>query len=203
MKAGVLATAVLVVPFCALGCSEPASDGSDEPPADFDFTNGPSDLPNVFRGDSILLFAWADTETDLVITINAPAGGVRNLRACGGLQRPERQPVQTVGEFQGVLRQLRVLRDANIHLYRPVPAGFTNFLDLCLATPFAQGRGDLTSTDNDRLDDGPGANAFGSRAAGVVEVGGVSARVRAERQALNLPDGTRVVLLSEVVLHSN
>lgn len=168
----------------------------------FDFTNGPSDLPNVFRGDSLLLFAWADSTTDLVIVINAPVNGVHDLRVCGGQLRPEFQPVQTVGGLQGVLRQLRILRDVNIHLYRPVPPGFTGVRSLCEARPFASGRGNLTSTDNDRLVTGEGANAFGNRAqAKVALVEGGSAHLTAHRQALVMPDGTLELLVSSVVLH--
>jgi hypothetical protein len=100
-----------------------------------------------------------------------------------------------------VLRQLRLLRDVNIHLYRPVPPGFANFRDLCQASPFAVGRGNLTSTDNDRLVTGEGANAFGSRAeATVALIEGGLGHVTAERQALVMPDGTLVLLSSRVVL---
>jgi hypothetical protein len=201
MKIQSLSAAGFLVPLLAFGCEKPVPVANDAPIAQLDFMNGPSDLPNVFRGDSILLFAWADPATDLVIVINAPSGGVHEVVRCGGSQRPERQPVQSVGEVQGVLRQLRILRDANIHLYRPVPPGFTNVLDLCQHTPFAHGTGNLTSTDNDRFVTGEGANAFGSRAEAVVDfVAGGSARVLAERQALVKPDGTREVLVSNVVL---
>src|SRR6266540_1761854 len=85
-----------------LACESPAPLASDTPGVQFDFMNGPSDLPNVFRGDSILLFVWADVATDLVIVVNAPAGGVHALVRCGGTLRPDPQPVQTVGELQDV-----------------------------------------------------------------------------------------------------
>lgn len=140
--------------------------------ARFDFMNGPSDLPNVFRGDSILLFVWPDYSTNLVIAVNAPAGGVASLRRCGGPLRPDPQPVQTVGE-----------------------------MDLCQASPIAQGTGILTSTDNDRLVTGNGANAFSFRAQGIVDlVAGGSARVIAESERLIRPDGTRETLVNNVTL---
>lgn len=47
-------------------------------------------------------------------------------------------------------------------------AGFSGFI-LRTATPIAQGTGNVTSTDNDRLVTGNGANAFGFRAQGIVE----------------------------------
>src|SRR3989442_11983308 len=160
----------------ATGCERPTTAGP-APSAQFDFMNGPSDLPNVFRGDSVLLFVWADVSTNYVIVVNAPTGGVHALRRCGGALTPEPQPVQTVGEMQDVMRQLRLLRDVNIHVYSPVPAGFSGFMSLCGATPIAQGTGNLTSTDNDRLVTGNGANAFGFRAEGTVDlVAGGSAR---------------------------
>ncbi|MGH8568327.1 MAG: hypothetical protein ACREXU_09980 [Gammaproteobacteria bacterium] len=106
------------------------------------------------------------------------------------------------GAFQGVMRQLRVLRDATIHIYSPVPGGFTDVRSLCQRMPVSRGIGNLTSTDNDRIVTGPGANAFGSRAQGTVELAaGGSAGVSAERQSLVLPNGERRLLVSRVVLH--
>lgn len=179
----------------ATGCERPTTAGP-APSAQFDFMNGPSDLPNVFRGDSVLLFVWADVSTNYVIVVNAPTGGVHALRRCGGALTPEPQPVQTVGEMQDVLRQLRLLRDVNIHIYSPVPSPFRNFMDLCQLSPFARGTGNLTSTDNDRHVTGSGANAFGFRAQGIVDlVSGGSARVLAESERLIAPDGTVTEIL--------
>jgi len=112
----------------ATGCESPITVAGQAQSAQFDFMNGPADLPNVFRGDSVLLFVWADVASDLVIVVNAPSGGVHALRRCGGSLTPEPQPVQTVGEMQDVLRQVRLLRDVNIHLYSPVPVPFRNFM---------------------------------------------------------------------------
>src|SRR2546427_1329316 len=75
----------------ATGCERPTTAGP-APSAQFDFMNGPSDLPNVFRGDSVLLFVWADVSTNYVIVVNAPTGGVHALRRCGGALTPEPQP---------------------------------------------------------------------------------------------------------------
>jgi len=186
----------------ATGCESPIRVAGQAQSAQFDFMNGPADLPNVFRGDSVLLFVWADVASDLVIVVNAPSGGVHALRRCGGSLTPEPQPVQTVGEMQDVLRQVRLLRDVNIHLYSPVPVPFRNFMDLCQLTPFAQGTGALTSTDNDRHVTGNGANAFGFRAQGIVDLAsGGSARVIAESERLIEPDGTLTeILVNNVML---
>ncbi len=196
MRPHPLLTAGLAVLLPVTGCDNPTTVAARPPSVRFDFMNGPSDLPNVFRGDSVLLFVWADVSTDLVIVVNAPAGGVRALRRCGGALTPEPQPVQTVGEMQDVLRQLRLLRDVNIHIYSPVPTPFRNFMDLCQLSPYAQGSGNLTSTDNDRTVTGNGADAFGFRAQGVVDlVSGGSARVLAESERLIAPDGTVTEIL--------
>ncbi|PYO38167.1 MAG: hypothetical protein DMD29_14090 [Gemmatimonadetes bacterium] len=201
MKPQSLVTLGLLLPLLPVACDRPATVVTSAPPPQFDFTNGPSDLPNVFRGDSILLFVWPDYTTNLVIAVNAPDGGVSSLRRCGSSLRPEPQPVQTVGEMQDVMRQLRLLRDVNIHVYSPVPAGFSGFMSLCGATPIAQGTGNLISTDNDRLVTGNGANAFGFRAEGTVDlVAGGSARVLAEEQMLILPDGTCCLLRARHVM---
>lgn len=200
MNRPLVGTALFLL-LLAVACENTGPVASRAGAAHFDFSNGPADLPNVFRGDSVLLFLWTDVTTNLVIVVNAPPGGVHAVRRCGGPDRPAPQPVQTVGEMQDVLRQLRLLRDVNMHLYSPIPPGFTGFLDLCQATPIAQGTGNVTSTDNDRLVTGNGANAFGFRAQGIVELaGGGSARVLAESEQLIRPDGTRVTLVSNVAL---
>ena len=200
MRVPLIASAVALL--AASGCDPQAPVATEAPRPQFDFTNGPADLPNVFRGDSILLFVWADYATNQVIAVNAPDGGVSSVRRCGGPDRPAPQPVQTVGEMEDVMRQLRLLRDVNIHVYSPVPAGFSGFLSLCNLSPIAQGTGNVTSTDNDRLVTGDGANAFGFRAQGVVTLAaGGSARVLADLQELILPDGTCCrVLVSRVSL---
>lgn len=75
-------------------------------------------------------------------------------------------------------------------------------MDLCQLSPFARGTGTLTSTDNDRQVTGNGADAFGFRGQGIVDlVSGGSARVLAESQRLIAPDGTITeILVSNVRL---
>src|SRR2546427_12423220 len=86
----------------ATGCESPITVAGQAQSAQFDFMNGPADLPNVFRGDSVLLFVWADVSTDLVIVVNAPPGGVHALRRCGGAITPQPPPRPTGGGLQGV-----------------------------------------------------------------------------------------------------
>src|SRR2546427_12420029 len=88
----------LAVLLPAAGCESPTSGAARPPSAQFDFMNGPSDLPNVFRGDSVLLFVWADVSTNYVIVVNAPAGGVHALRRCGGGPTPQTHPPRTARE---------------------------------------------------------------------------------------------------------
>jgi hypothetical protein len=202
-----LATRALALLLLAIGCdrSPTATEARIDPhgPIAFDFMNGPLDLPNVFRGDSALFFAWADESRDMVIAINAPAAGAHEFRRCGGTRMPDLQPVQTVGELHDVMRQLRLLRDVNIHIYHPIPTGFVGLPQLCGARPIATGSGNVTSTDNDRLNEGSGANTFGFRAQGrvVLEDGG-GAQVSGVRQSVISPDGVCCkVLVSTVVLH--
>jgi hypothetical protein len=194
MKPQILVAGGMAMLLVATGCERPTTAGPAGS-AQFDFMNGPADLPNVFRGDSILLFVWADLSSNYVIVVNAPTVGVSALRRCGGALTPEPQPVQTVGEMQDVLRQVRLLRDVNIHIYSPALPGGT-FTDLCRLSPYAQGTGNLTSTDNDRHVTGNGANAFGFRAQGIVDLAsGGSAQVLAESERLIAPDGTITEIL--------
>lgn len=50
MKIQSLSAAGFLVPLLAFGCEKPVPVANDAPIAQLDFTNGPSDLPNVFRG---------------------------------------------------------------------------------------------------------------------------------------------------------
>src|SRR2546428_3232189 len=93
----------------ATGCERPTTAGSARS-AQFDFMNGPADLPNVFRGDSVLLFVWADVSTNYVIVVNAPTGGVHALRRCGGGLPPAPHTLPTLGEMHEGFRQPRHLR---------------------------------------------------------------------------------------------
>src|SRR2546425_2268554 len=111
----------------ATGCEHPTTAGPARN-AQFDFMNGPADLPNVFRGDSVLLFVWADVSTNYVIVVNAPTGGVHALRRCGGALTPDPQPPQPVGDEQDLVPQLGLLRGLHIHIFSPAPSPFTDVL---------------------------------------------------------------------------
>src|SRR2546428_10691448 len=87
----------------ATGCERPTTAGP-APSAQFDFMNGPSDLPNVFRGDSVLLLVWADVSTNYVIVVNAPTGGGHALRRCAGAPTPPHPPPLTRRAMPGALR---------------------------------------------------------------------------------------------------
>src|SRR2546428_10434544 len=92
----------------ATGCERPTTAGP-APSAQFDFMNGPADLPNVVRGDSVLLLVWADVSTNYVIVVNAPPDGVHALRRCGGALTPAPPPPPTRGEMQEGLPQTRLV----------------------------------------------------------------------------------------------
>src|SRR2546428_11995762 len=105
----------LAVLLPAAGCESPTSGAARPPSAQFDFMNGPADLPNVFRGDSVLLFVWADVASDLVIVVNAPSGGVHALRRCGGAPAPEPPPPPTPRGGEGGVRGGGPPRGAHHH----------------------------------------------------------------------------------------
>lgn len=193
------AVTALVVLLALTACDTPRRSIAPPRAPALDFTNGPADLPNVMRGDASFLTTWADATTGLVIVVNAPDAGVSDLRRCGGPLRPDLQPVQTVGDLQDVARQLRLMRDVNLHVYQP--AIFTRFEDLCNAPLVAKGTGNVTATDNDVYETGSGANAWGLRAQGLVTlVAGGSAPLSAELQDLVLPDGSFRMLVNRVRL---
>lgn len=185
---GATLAALLGLAACAERPGPTAVVSARTPGPSFDFTNGLSDLPNIFRVDARVFFAWPDFDRDLAILINAPADP-SDLVACGGTQPPpDLVHFQDVGQLQAVLKEVGLAREVSIFVYQPAPP---TFADLCAATPIGQGMGSLTFTDTDLLLAGNGANAIGIRAQGTVQlVSGGIARVTAGLHILIKPDGT-------------
>lgn len=186
-----------VLLLLAFGCGEsgPPTEVADRTRImQSDFTNGPSDLPNVVRFEDRLFFLVQFPDENLLLTVGFPED-LADLPLCGGSEPPgELMPVQDAGQLQDVIKRLVLASDVTLHVWN-----LSDFLSapsprLCNAPLFAQGTADLRNTDNDFffLGNAKGANSFGAsiRRGLVEDAAGTAYRLTASWRFINMPDGT-------------
>jgi hypothetical protein len=185
IKSQVAAVAVLGV--IALGCMDEPPTGHVPDPAEprFDFTNGPSDLPNVIRfeeeGGVGVIY---DPETDLLLLVGLPENPA-DAFDCGGTEPFDRNAVQVVGILREVFKVL-LKSEPHLHVYQG--STFTGF---CSSVPLAQGMGRLILNDNDAAVSGTRTNSFGASVTGQVTfASGGTAQLSAHVHFLIARDGT-------------
>jgi hypothetical protein len=192
------AVAALVLTAIALACADspPSGPTSTTPAAKFNYSNGPSNLPNVFRFDGIVGGAVVvDPETDLIVIDGLPDNPA-DASICGGTEEiANLADFQVSGDLTGVFHVL-AQSELNIHVYR-----LSTFVDICTSEPIAQGTGRLIINDNDAAVSGTRTNSFGHRLTGTVTLaGGGTAHLSAHTRFLIQQDGTFVVVSMEVRL---
>ena len=190
--------AAVVLGAMALGCaSEPTGgSGSAGNPAQYNYSNGPSNLPNVFRFEGIVGGAtFVDERNDLLVIDGLPDNPA-DATICGGNQEiANLAEFQVSGAIQEVFHALAQAEE-NIHVYR-----LSTFVDICTSEPIAQGSGRLIINDNDAAVSGTRANTFGARLAGPVTLAdGGTAHLLAEIRFLIELDGTFRLVSSSVQL---
>jgi hypothetical protein len=164
-------------------------------PIQFDFLNGPDDLPNLFRYEGHVGFAIRDNEAQLLVRAGLPAN-IADLTVCGGTVPFQPVSIQTSGELQGVLHELRMGSDLRLTVF-----DLTNFSGICQSTPIGTGEGRAMYTDNDLNLSLTRGNSFGLRILGVVyDPGGQRYQLSAESRSVILPDGTFKPVLQRVHL---
>jgi hypothetical protein len=179
-----LALAALI-PALFLACND-APAGPDLAPTAprFDFLNGPSELPNIFRYETQFFVFIFDPQTGLIGLAGAP-DDPRQAVPCGGTEPFAIVAVQEAGVIQDVLHGLVVGPEVNLHVY-----DFATFVNACVSTPIAQGTGRVMYTDNDFFNTGPGANAWGFRMHGTVTLAtGGDAQLTAHNRFIIYPNG--------------
>jgi hypothetical protein len=181
-----LATGLLSI--VALGCTENLPTGASQMPVatQAEISNGPADLPNVFRFEGVVGGGvFADSRTDLLVIDGLPEDPTE-LDICGGTEG-----ILNLADFQvsGALRevfQLLAQAEENIHVYQ-----LSTFVDICTSEPMAQGAGRLILNDNDAAVSGTRTNSFGARLNGPVTLAaGGTAQLAAEVRFLIEQDGT-------------
>lgn len=152
------------------------------------FVNGPAELPHVLRSGGRIISAFIDVDRDLLVVAGAPDDPATDV-ACGGQMPREFVPVQWVGEFTDVVKQLALLDEMNILVYQPIPP--SGAAALCATAPIASGTGKYLRTDNDFFGVFGRANAVFELVHGSVQLAaGGAANLSARFEAKGLPDGT-------------
>jgi hypothetical protein len=185
--------AAIVFSATALACADGPPGG---PSPEFNYSNGPSNLPNVFRFDGIVGgAAVVDPETDLIAFDGLPDNPA-DASICGGTEEiANLADFQVNGDLTGVFHLL-AQAELNIHVYR-----LSTFVDICTSVPLAQGTGRLIINDNDAAVSGTRANSFGHRLNGPVTLAdGSTAHLAAHSRFLIEPDGTFRQVSSGVTL---
>ena len=181
-----VATGLLSV--LALSCTDTSPTGMNpsQVATQAEISNGPADLPNVFRFEGIVGGGvFADSRTDLLAIDGLPEDPTE-LDICGGTEG-----ILNLADFQvsGALRevfQLLAQAEENIHVYQ-----LSTFVDICTSEPIAQGVGRLILNDNDAAVSGTRTNSFGARLNGPVTLAaGGTAQLVAEARLLIEQDGT-------------
>lgn len=189
-----LQVAALVFGALALGCSHEPTANTSSP--ELNYSNGPSNLPNVFRFEGIVGGAtFVDPRTDLLVIDGLPDNPA-DATICGGSEEiANLADFQVSGAIQEVFHLLAQAEE-NIHVYR-----LSTFVDICTSEPIAQGSGRLIINDNDAAVSGTRTNSFGARLVGPVTLaGGGTAHLTAANRFLIHPDGTFRLVSSSVHL---
>jgi hypothetical protein len=162
----------------------------------FNFSNGPSNLPNVFRFEGTVGgTAVVDSRTDFVGIDGLPQNPA-DLAECGGTDEIlNLADFQVSGDLSGVFHLL-AQAELNIQVYQ-----LSTFVDICTSEPIAQGTGRLIINDNDAAVSGTRTNSFGYRLNGAVALAdGSAAHLAAHSRFLIKEDGTFVHANSRVNL---
>ena len=189
--------AITVLSALASGCGDqPTSPEVLSTIPQHNFSNGPSNLPNVFRFEGIVGGAVVvDPERDLIVIDGLPDNPA-DASICGGTEEiANLADFQVSGDLTGVFHVL-AQSELNIHVYQ-----LSTFVDICTSEPLAQGSGRLIINDNDAGVSGTRTNSFGHRLAGTVTLAdGSTAHLASHTRFLIGPDGTFRVVSSGVQL---
>jgi hypothetical protein len=148
------------------------------------YSNGPI-TPNVYRTAEGFVFGLPDFETGLLAWVGLPTDPTDAVE-CGGNQDFQVIPQQAAG-WQQAFNLLAVASEINIHVY-----DLNNFEDTCISPVIAAGTGHAVYTDNDALNTGPGANAFGLNIQGILTTvpGGEPVHVSGQSRLMNTTNGS-------------
>lgn len=161
-----LAVVVLSLLAVLVSCDSPNAPRAEKP--QYDYMNGPDDLPHVARFEGHVAVNIVDPETGLRAVAGLPVVPSAHIacRVFGftGSERFQLLPIQDVGTEPPFVR-LIASDDVNLHVYE-----IRSFLGFCRSTVHARGTGRLTSNDNDLTFSGERWNVWGWHFTGNVTV---------------------------------
>ena len=192
--------AVVLLSFAALACEQPDTSPTDVP--QFNFMNGPDDLPHVIRSQFAFAVSVVDPATGLRVLAGLPTVPASHIlcQALGpqynGTEDFQLQNEQFIGSDPIVY--LDNTTGVNLHVYRT-----STFMGFCRSTVYAQGTGMVVGTDNDFAGTGSRTNVFGYHITGDVTVvaTGEAARLNAFYRFQIGQDGTIQILTRKVQLN--
>ena len=200
--------AILLVTVFAAGCSEqkaPTAILDGQPEVSSKLYKGPPSSSGTrvvrFTLPAGFAIAFFDPQQQLVALLAVDDG----LLGCTTVTDFIEVDIQQVFSPTGAVRQLVVAKDAFVFIYDatglpPFPPLTCSFLTG--SRLLAEGRAVVVNTDNDAPVAGPGANAFGTRSNGQIDlVGGGKVLFHLKQQFLIKPDGSFVVLANDIVLN--
>jgi hypothetical protein len=168
--------------FSLFACDQPPTVTSPTEPR-FDFLEGPTVLPNLFRTEANIGISVPDPESGLLVFAGLP-NPPSSLVRCGGTVPFDPVSIQSSGELRDVLQDLRIARGITISVFY-----LSSFRGPCASTPFAVGQGMAMRTDNDLLTSLTRANTFAMRVSGDVSAAnGDRYHVNADLRFVVLPD---------------
>ena len=158
---------MVLLSLAALACEQADTSPTDVP--QFNFANGPDELPNIIRQQFAFAVSILDPATGLRALAGLPAVPASHIscQALGpqftGTENFQLHEEQLVGSDPVVY--LNNTADVNLHVYR-----ISTFMGICRSVVYAQGTGKVVGTDNDFEGSGSRSNVFGFHMTGDVTV---------------------------------
>ena len=160
--------ALYLLMFTVIACDTPTVPETETP--QYNFTNGPDELPNVTRYENRFSLNIPDPETGLRAFVGLPTvpGSFIGCQVFGppfnGTEQYQILPEQIVGD-EAPFVQLINADDVNIHVFK-----IATFFGFCRSQVYAQGTGKFTNNDNDLTFSGERWNVWGGHIRGDVTI---------------------------------
>jgi hypothetical protein len=191
------ASPLLLTSFFALACAVDSTEPRPLPlqPRLAAVTAEP-EFPNVVRFQLEFVVSIQDPEADLYAFAGLPDDPAQSA-FCGGDDAFAVLDFQDAGIRKGAVHSWGKGSDVNLHVYQR-----STFVDPCISSPIAAGKGRVMYVDNDAFLTGDAGVSWGFRMGGdVTLVGGGSAHLIAHNRFLIHPDGTFRRVFREVRLN--
>ena len=158
---------MVLLSLAVLACEQADTSPTEVP--QYNFSNGPDELPNILRQEFAFAVSIVDPATGLRAIAGLPTVPASHIscQALGpqftGTENFQLHDEQLVGD--GPVVYLNNTDDVNLHVYR-----ISTFMGFCRSVVYAQGVGKVIGTDNDFTGTGPRSNPFSVHLTGDVTI---------------------------------